>query len=670
MNRFTRFFTLFVIVLLSAYASKGYAQYRDFESSDLPIIIIDTQGNEIVDEPKVMALMGIINNGEGNRNYITDEPNEYDGHIGIEYRGESSQHWPKKSYGVETRDADGENNNVSIFDMPKENDWVLYGPIVDKTLIRNALLYQLGSEISDYAPRTQFCELVINDDYLGVYLFTEKIKKDKGRVDISKPTDENFTGGYLVEMISNESLKPDETHFRMPDSQKEMVVKYPKPSKIKAEQLNYISGYFSDFEQALNSDNYTDETEGYRAYIDLPSFINHMLLSEAFNQLDAFCHSTFFYKDQNEKIHLGPGWDYNRSMGNAKYFNSWRTDVWILKEVYDSNPNGWYRVKWPERMMGDTAFMRAYGDRWKELRKSVFSFDHVFGLIDSYVNLLEESRERNFERWDVLGVDYNNKYVFETYEEEVHYMKNWITEKFTWLDQQFDPAENLALDATISSSGFEDKNPPENAIDGNVDTHWSAEFFPQWIELDLGSVKTISRTIIKPYKERAYRYTISVKNKTTDDYTIVVDRTDNTEGGTIILDSLHDVAAQFVKLTVSGAYNYDGTWCSINEFQVFGANNPSGIGNTLVSGQELLEQNYPNPFDGVTTIGYHVPEYGFVNLKVYSIYGAEVSSLVSEIKSAGNYKVEFNAGNLAPGFYFCKMETAHHAAIKKMILIK
>ena len=671
MDFLKKFLPAFLMVFFSLIIFSVSAQNRTFESSNLPIVIIDTQGNIIVDEPKVTASMGIIDNGEGNRNFVTDTPNEYNGYIGIEYRGESSQHWDKKSYGVETRDAQGENNNVSIFGMPEENDWVLYGPYADKTLIRNALMYQLGSEISEYAPRTRFVELVINDEYMGVYLFTEKVKKDKGRVNISKPTNENISGGYLVEMISNGSLKEDETHFKMNHSKKEMVVKYPKPSKIKQEQLDYIAGYFNDFETALNSPSFADDSLGYAAYIDLPSFLNQMLLSEAFNQLDAFCHSTFFYKRKNEKLRLGPGWDYNRSMGNAEYYNSWRTDVWILKEVYSTDPDGWYRVNWPERLMQDTSFMRKYANRWFELRKSTFSLEHIYGLIDSYVDLLEESRERNFEKYDVIGVDINNKYVFDTYEDEVQYMKDWIYQKFSWLDEQFSMTDNLALNATVTASGYEDKNPPAHAIDGDYSTHWSSEVFPQWIELDLGKVKRLNKTVLLPYKERAYQYTVEVKAAYSDDYTVVVDRSGNIEGGIQLTDTFDSIDARYVKLTVTGAYNYDGDWCSVNEFKVFGKDAQLSGNSEITANKKLfLDQNYPNPFQTTTTIKYNVPESGFVSLYVYNVYGSLVAKLVDENKLPGNYNVVFEAGKLPPGMYLYALNIKGYSEIKRMILIK
>jgi hypothetical protein len=413
------------------------AQDVDFQSSNLPIVVIDMGGLAIPDDPKATAHMGIIYNGAGNRNNITDPFNEYDGAIGIELRGTSSLNWPKKPYGIETRHADGENNNVSIFGMPEENDWILYAPYVDKTLMRNVLMYRLAADLGWYGPRTQYCELVLNGEYMGIYVFVEKIKRDKNRVDIPNPDSSGITGGYLCEMIVNSDLEDDETHFKLPQSKREIVVKYPKPEDIKPEQYSYIADYFNEFETVLNSESFNDPSEGYSKYIDLPSFIDHMLLSEGFNQLDALSHSVFFYKDKNEKLSMGPGWDYNRCMGNARYYTSWSPTVWWLREPYGDNPELWYRINWAKRLMLDPDFMAAYSTRWFELRQTHFSYNSLYDLIDSYALVLDEAKTRNFERWQVLGVRINNKYVFDTFEEEISYMKSWIEQKFTWLDEQF-----------------------------------------------------------------------------------------------------------------------------------------------------------------------------------------------------------------------------------------
>ena len=176
-----------------------------FTNSNLPIVVINTNNVQIQDEPKIDATMGIIYNSTGAQNFTNQPFNEFYGQIAIETRGSSSSGFPAKSYGLETRGPDSSNYNVSIFDWPSDNDWILYAPYTDKSLIRNVLTYHLGNQMGNYSPRTKLCELILNDEYQGVYVFMERIKTNPGRVNIDQvaPDDtlENeLTGGYIFKI--------------------------------------------------------------------------------------------------------------------------------------------------------------------------------------------------------------------------------------------------------------------------------------------------------------------------------------------------------------------------------------------------------------------------------------------------------------------------------------
>lgn len=84
---------------------------------------------------------------------------------------------------------------------------------------------------------------------------------------------------------------------------------------------------------------------------------------------------------------------------------------------------------------------------------------------------------------------------------------------------------------------------------------------------------------------------------------------------------------------------------------------------------ELL-QNFPNPFNPNTKIKYSVPKIGFVNIKVYDVLGREITTLVNEVKPAGNYEVEFDGRNLSSGVYFYEMQAGSFIDTKKFILIR
>jgi len=185
---------ILMVLFILSYAAGAQA----FTDSNLPIVLITTDKDpstgkrlSILDEPKVLANMKIIYRPDGTRNYLTDQNNadylNYNGRIGIEFRGSSSQALPKKPYGLTTLEADNvSNNNVSIFDMPKENDWVLNSIAYDPSLVRNFLSYELSGNMGDYSTREKYCEVIINGDYKGLYIFMEKLKIDEGRINIVK----------------------------------------------------------------------------------------------------------------------------------------------------------------------------------------------------------------------------------------------------------------------------------------------------------------------------------------------------------------------------------------------------------------------------------------------------------------------------------------------------
>lgn len=411
-----------------------------FDESNLPLIIINTLGQWIPDEPKIEVHMGVINN-PGGINKKTDPFNEYDGKIAIEIRGSSSQMFEKKNYTIETRTPTGENNNVPLLGLPAENDWVLHGPYSDKTLMRNALTFQLGNEMGRWAPRTRFCELYINDDYRGVYLLMEKIKRDSNRVDISKLNPDeisgsDLSGGYIlsIDRPGDYWISPYKGMFGG-----DIVINYIYPDYIDMpyQQSQYIKNYVTSFENALNGTNYRDPDNGYRAWADINSFIDYFLINELNRNVDAYRLSAFFYKDKGGKLVMGPIWDHNLSFGNADYYEGFNTQGWVMHGV---DPGDWFQIPfWWQRLLQDGFFNLEMKKRWQYLRQGPFNIDHIYETIDSLSTLLDAAKDRNFYRFPVLGqYIWPNYFIGQTYEEEINFMKDWISQRFNWMDSQIE----------------------------------------------------------------------------------------------------------------------------------------------------------------------------------------------------------------------------------------
>lgn len=429
------------------FAKTSEAQPSILASSDLPIVMINTNGQTILNDPKITANLGIIYNGPGKRNKIGDLPNEYNNKIGIELRGQSSQLFPMKSYDIELRDAAGIELNLPLLGMPPESDWVLYAPYTDKTLMRNFLAYTLAREMGQWAPRCRFVELIVDNDYKGIYLLVEKIKRNAERVNISKllTTDnsgDELTGGYIFSL----DKQPNGWFSAFPSpgalnyNTRQFSYVYPKIADITSSQKTYIKSAVDEFERVLAGPDFQDPGKGTRKYADLNSFIDYFIVNEVSRNVDGYRLSTYLHKGKNSidgRIKAGPVWDYDLAFRNANYCNGSDIYGWAYKFNYVCPGDGAGLIPfWWERLMQDTAFVGSLRCRWKSFRKTTLSDAHVQQIIDSVANLTLEARERHFNRWDIMG-----KYVWPNpnpipfnYTEEISTLKNWLVQRTLWID--------------------------------------------------------------------------------------------------------------------------------------------------------------------------------------------------------------------------------------------
>ncbi len=432
---------VFVFILLFC-SSIGISQ--EFTSSKLPLIIIDTEGQEIEDEPKILAACGIINNANG-VNHLDDPYNEYEGYLGIEIRGQSSTLYPKKGYGIEFRDEFGEDVNVEVLGFPLEEDFVLHGPFADKTLIRNAVAYTLASELMEYAPRTRFVELFINEDYRGVYLMVEKIKRDANRVDIANLLEvdvegEELEGGYILrfdKIDSNEEILWSSPYMEEPgDNVADFVAFEPKYDEIQDEQTDYIMDYMTDFENALIDPTFSFQGNSYTDYIDISTAIDFILMTEITKNVDGYRISTYMYKDKNDVLKIGPVWDFNFAMGNADYCEGGDHVGWQFNFNFVCPWDGKGNHFWWRRFLEDPAFEQQLMNRYDELRETVFSLESIHARIDSLVaEIGDDAVQRNFEKFPILGeYIWPNNFIGGSYDAEVQYLKDWFGLRLEFMD--------------------------------------------------------------------------------------------------------------------------------------------------------------------------------------------------------------------------------------------
>jgi len=440
-RKITHSFIIFLLpVLLPA---------QTFTSSNLPIIIIDTYGVPIPDEPKIPGTMKIVDNGPGQINHVSDPGNIYNGNIGIEVRGASSASYPQKPYGVETRDIQQNQLNMPLFGFPEEHDWVLLANYNDKVFMRNTLAFRLAQQTGHYASRTRYAEVMVNGEYEGIYIFGEKIKRDNGRVDIAKLLpDENsgepMTGGYIFKIDYWDWTNSWTSGFHPtghPDFDVHYVYYYPKPDDITAAQKEYLQAYIYSCESVLYSLGFADTTNGYRKYLEAGSFIDYFLVNEVSRNNDGFKKSWYFFKDRDSidrRIKAGPVWDFDwawKNIDECFIFSNTDGSGWAYKvnDCYpDVNSPGWHI-----RLLQDPMFRNELKCRYEYLRGNILNTDTLLNWVDANVQYLWEAQQRHYTRWPILGLNVGTPvvgYIPETFQGEIDDFKNWITLRLNWLD--------------------------------------------------------------------------------------------------------------------------------------------------------------------------------------------------------------------------------------------
>lgn len=446
-DRMRKLAGVLVFFILST-ALQVRAQFTD---SNLPIVIISTNGGaSIQDEPRIRATMKIIYNDTGTRNYLTEQNDpgklNYNGQIEIEIRGSSSQNLSKKQYALTTLKADNTNNNVSLLGMPKENDWVLNGLAFDASLLRDYLSYNLSLKIGNYAPRQRYCEVMINGVYSGLYILQEKVKIDDNRVniakidigDISLP---ELSGGYLVkaDKVSGNDVS-SWTMATYLSTQVDFIHESPKTTEISDEQNAYIKNTFYALASAATSNSIS---KGFPSVIDVPSFVDFMIINELASNVDAYQFSTYFHKERQGKLRAGPLWDLNLTYGNDLTF--WNLDrsksnVW----QFDNGDN--VGAKFWRDLFKNSTYRCYMAKRWNSLTApgQPLHIEALETFIDEIVTSISEAAGRENERWSTIG----------DHTEQVDAVKTFLSERISWMTDNlgsFTSCSNISQPSLVIS---------------------------------------------------------------------------------------------------------------------------------------------------------------------------------------------------------------------------
>ncbi len=415
--------------------------------SHLPLILIDTQGEEIPGVPLIKGrnpvytktvdgsdclngFMTVVDNKTGN-NHIGDTPVQKTD-ITIRVRGNSSRYFDKKNYLVKTMEGDME-NDLPLLGMDSFDEWALHGPYLDKTLIRNYMWYNIAGEMMEYAPNVRFCEVFLNGNYQGLYVLTETISSgDKGRrLGLTKPDEKRRETPYVlrIDRGSSNLFKNIDTFTRYTlRNLHKLNIEYPGTRYLTEERREYILQDFSAFEKILYSFDYDNGPYAWENYMDMKSMADFFIFTEFTCNYDAGNLSTYIYKDIGEKYKMCV-WDCNSACDNYR-------DSTIVSQHFEMQGSAWYYM-----LCKDEDFVETVIDRYREFREGVLNEQYINNYIDSVVEWLGPSIERNYQTWNqalqhnwLLPLSRNSH----THMEAVDQMREFCHKRGEWLDEHIE----------------------------------------------------------------------------------------------------------------------------------------------------------------------------------------------------------------------------------------
>lgn len=425
-----------------------------YRITNLPTVCINTvNAEEPYDKVHNIVSQIIVLSEEDGEPYVLDAPGE------SRLRGNYSMTFPKKPYRIKFK-----NKQRILPDAPaKVKKWTLINNHGDKTLMRNTIAFEASRLAGlEYTPYCRPVDVILNGEYKGNYQLCDQVEVNPGRVDIDEMTPEDnagdaLTGGYLIEVdaYANQEISWFTSKKDIP-----VTIKSPDEDEITAEQKKYITDVFNDMEGRLYQGKY-DETTGYRAILDVPSFLRHFIVGEFSGNTDTYW-STYFSKRRNDPhLYCGPVWDFDIAFENDNRtypLNSKNTFI-----CFDGSASaaGTMRSFVSKVINSDSKTKDELMKLWSNMRNTRdFTVDHFTAYIDNLAADMDASLRLNFTRWPILNQYlHQNPKVYNTYTEAIDDVKDYISKRIPWLDKHigYDPdytaiADIEADDSTLSAS--------------------------------------------------------------------------------------------------------------------------------------------------------------------------------------------------------------------------
>ena len=346
--------------------------------------------------------------------------------VQIKIRGQSSARFPKKSYALKFITPTGKKRPIQFLDLPSGSHWVLHGPYLDKSLMRNALAYRIMRLTGNYAPRTRFIELWIeqkkqNSGYQGIYLLVEKIRRSRHRIAIPKwNTARPFSKrGFIIEF----DRSPKNKKCWKTSLGTRFLLHYPAIRKTSLKDKQNIIALLDTLEQQLYLNDIAKHPDpAIHKILDLDALADYLLLNSLFLNKDAFVKSTYVYHNGYGKLVYGPVWDFNLACGN--FMLPYHT--------------GWTLFPKPliRKLLMVPLFRKRLRLRWNRLRKTAFTQKRISKEIDTLAKILNPAVSRNFKRWKILDKNLlrRNGPFPRSFKHAIDRLQRWLKARLAWMD--------------------------------------------------------------------------------------------------------------------------------------------------------------------------------------------------------------------------------------------
>lgn len=399
-------------------------------TSELPVLMIDTGNQQIVKSAGVWGKVGILDRASGNN--IAESPDTVL-HCTIKLRGASSySQFDKSQYRLKLfKKKKGGTLNYPLCGMGKNSEWVLYGPFLDKTLIRNSLVYDTARKIMEWAPDSRYIELFVDGRYQGIYLAVEPVTNGESRLRLSTF---GLMSGQTAYILKRDRVGTEtdviKTWGQMHGKTiNELSIEYPTSSNITQKQKQWITKDISAFEERLYSDDFASFQ--YEDYIDVDNFVDYFILNEITLNNDGGVLSTYPYKELGGKLKLAV-WDFNNAFDNHQWF-AMQYDQFHMIDA-----------PWFDQLLKDRDFVEKICQRYHSLRQNELSTKTLSQMIEERQSRLSGALERNYKIWEYVfstklsRSDGNEERNAKSYSKAIHFLKQTIKKRLKFMDEHIE----------------------------------------------------------------------------------------------------------------------------------------------------------------------------------------------------------------------------------------